>query len=224
MKLYYSPLSVFSSKIKIALDEKGLEHETRIQDWTVAGGWQKLPDVISLNPKAEIPVLVDGDVRIYDSTIIFEYLEERYPKPPLYPASIADRARCRILEDMGDTMVAPHLGVLVNEVFKKPDPATRNQTAVAQTESALRRCYELLNRELAGREYLCGAFSVADIGCFVHINLASGIGVPPQESCTDLKSWFSRVQSRPSVARLLAEFTQALAKLTPAPQPQSAAR
>lgn len=213
MKLYYSPLSVFSAKPRIAMYEKAIAHETRLLNWSPAAGWLKPEELPRLNPKAQIPVLVDGETVIYDSTIILEYLEERLPKPPLFPAGVAERARCRMLEDLGDTLLAPNLGVLVAEVFKKPDPSTRDRAAVAQVKAELTRQYQRLDRELGEREYLCGEFSVADISCFSPINIASLMeGAPPPE-CDNLANWLSRMRNRPSVSRYLAEFADAIAQL-----------
>src|ERR1700687_5956603 len=137
MKLYYSPLSVYSAKPRIAMFEKAIAHETRLVNWTPATGWINPEELPRLNPKAQIPVLVDGDTVIYDSTIILEYLEERVPKTPLFPAGVAERARCRMLEDLGDTLLAPNLGVLIREVLLKPDPAARDSAAVGATKAEL---------------------------------------------------------------------------------------
>src|SRR5215470_12854085 len=139
MKLYYSPLSVYSAKPRIAMFEKGIAHETRLVNWTPATGWIKPDELPRLNPKLQIPVLVDGDAIVPDSTIIMEYLDERFPKTPLFPTGTAERARCRVLEDMGDMLIAPNQGVLVREVFLKPDPSTRDAAAVSQTTAELAR-------------------------------------------------------------------------------------
>jgi glutathione S-transferase len=213
MKLYYSPLSVYSAKPRIAMYEKAIAHETRLVNWTPATGWIKPDELPRLNPKAQIPVIVDVETAIYDSTIILEYLEERFPKPPLFPAGFAERARCRILEDLGDTLLAPNLGVLVREVFLKPDPSTRDLAAVTQVKAELTRQYQRLDRELSKRGYLCGEFSVADISCFSPINIMSLMeGAPPPE-CENVTAWLAAMRSRPSVSRYLAEFADTLKQL-----------
>ena len=61
MKLYYSPLSVYSAKPRIAMFEKAIAHETRLVNWTPSTGWIKPEELPRLNPKAQIPVLVDGE-------------------------------------------------------------------------------------------------------------------------------------------------------------------
>ncbi len=213
MKLYYSPLSVYSAKPRIAMFEKAIAHETRLVNWTPATGWIKPEELPRLNPKAQIPVLVDGDAVIPDSTVILEYLDERVPKTPLFLTGAAERARCRVLEDLGDTLLAPNLGVLVREVLLKPDASTRDSAAVAQTKAELARQYQRLDRELATREYLCGNFSVADISCFSPINIASLMEGAPSPEFANLSSWLSRMCNRPSVSRYLAEFADATAPL-----------
>jgi glutathione S-transferase len=222
MKLYYSPLSVYSAKPRIAMYEKAIAHETRLINWTPATGWIKPEELLRLNPKAQIPVLVDGEAVIYDSTIIVEYLDERVSKPALFPTGAAERARCRILEDLGDTLLAPNLGVLVREVLLKPDASTRDAAAVAQTKAELARQYQRLERELGKREYLCGEFSAADIACFSPINIASLMEGAPSPEYANLAGWLSRMSKRPSVARFLAEFTEATAPLRASTQAASA--
>jgi glutathione S-transferase len=221
MKLYYSPLSVYSAKPRIAMYEKGIAHETALVNWTPATGWIKPEELPRLNPKAQIPVLVDGDTVVPDSTIILEYLDERFPKAPLFPQGAADRARCRVLEDIGDTLLAPNLGVLVREVFLKPDASTRDSATVSATKAELARHYQRLDRELGKREYLCGEFSVADISCFSPINIMSLMEGAPSPELSNLAAWVSRMQKRPSVARYLEEFGNTLKQLR-APAPASA--
>ncbi len=222
MKLYYSPLSVYSAKPRIAMFEKAIAHETQLVNWTPATGWIKPEELPRLNPKAQIPVLVDGDAVIYDSTIILEYLDERVPKLALFPTGVAERARCRMLEDLGDTLLAPNLGVLVREVLLKPDPSTRDAAAVAHSKAELSRQYQRLDRELGKREYLCGEFSVADISCFSPINIASLMEGAPTPEFGNVAKWVSRMSNRPSVARYLAEFSEATAPLRASSQPASA--
>ena len=222
MKLYYSPLSVYSAKPRIAMFEKAIAHETRLVNWTPSTGWIKPEELPRLNPKAQIPVLVDGEAVVPDSTIILDYLEERVPKAPLFPTGAAERARCRVLEDLGDTLLAPNLGVLVREVLLKPDASTRDAAAVAQTKAELARQYQRLDRELGKRDYLCGEFSVADISCFSPINIASLMEGAPSAEFSNLANWLARMTKRPSVARYLAEFSEATAPLRAPTQAVSA--
>lgn len=127
-----------------------------------------------------------------------------------------------MLEDLGDTLLAPNLGVLVREVLLKPDASARDRDAVAQTKAELARQYQRLERELGRREYLCGEFSVADISCFSPINIASLMEGAPSPEFANVTSWLARMRSRPSVARYLAEFSEATAPLRAPAQAASA--
>ena len=107
MKLYSAPLSLFSRKVEIALREKAIDFEREMVPFTQAQGYEpRHPVVLAVNPKRQVPVLIDGDLALFDSTLIFEYLEDLRPSPPLYPADIRMRARCRLLELTGDEILA----------------------------------------------------------------------------------------------------------------------
>ena len=106
--LYSGPISMFARKTEIALGEKGIEFERIMVPFTQSAGYSpKHPNVLAANPKAQVPVLVDGDLTLFDSTLIFEYLEEAYPEPALWPNDPRDRARARMLELFADDMQVP---------------------------------------------------------------------------------------------------------------------
>ena len=110
MRLYSGPLSLFTAKVRIALAEKGLAYERVEVGWSLARRYEPHhPDVLALNPKGQVPVLVDGELAVYDSTLIFEYLEDRYPSPPLWPREVAARARARQLELRADEVFFPQV-------------------------------------------------------------------------------------------------------------------
>src|SRR5271155_1543833 len=103
MKLFSGPLSMFGAKVEIALREKRLDFELEMVPFTREAGYQpKPPEVLRVNPKRQVPVLIDRDIEIFDSTQIFEYLEDEWPKLPLWPASPVHRARARQLEHAAD--------------------------------------------------------------------------------------------------------------------------
>jgi glutathione S-transferase len=165
---------------------------------------------------------VDGDAAFYDSTQIFEYLEERSPEPPLYPAGLAERARCRRLEAFGDEIVFPELWKLIDAGFY-PTPA--DSAAAQRTQEARRELAALhlvLDKELSGREYLCERFSVADIGNFILLSTAVTLGAPPGGSLTQLGAWLARVAQRPAVQRELEAMTHFARNLPRSPQPSAA--
>lgn len=100
--LYEHPLSSYAQKVKIALREKGLSFEAQVP--ADLGSGHATGPLAQANPRAEVPLLIDGpDVRIFESTVILEYIEERWPQPPLLPRSPAARAFARQTEEICDT-------------------------------------------------------------------------------------------------------------------------
>src|SRR5262249_29466252 len=119
MKLYSGPLSLFSRKVEIALGEKGIAFEREMVPFTQERGYQpKHPAVLAANPKGQVPVLVDRNVTLFDSTLIFEYLEEAHPAPALLPRGAAARAEVRMMELRADEVVFPQARVF----FYRTDP------------------------------------------------------------------------------------------------------
>jgi glutathione S-transferase len=202
MKLYSGPLSLFTAKVRIALDEKRIPYERISVPFTRDKGYQpKHPDVLAVNPKGQVPVLVDDGLALYDSTIILEYLEDRYPTPPLYPRDVRERARCRQLEAAADEVFFPNVLELIQEVFYKPDADSRDAARIAGAVERIGGVYERLEQELAGREHLCGPFTVADIGWLLTTGFAANLGAPPPTTLANVSAWLGRVGARPSVQR-----------------------
>ena len=160
IKLYDFLPCPFGQKVRIVLAEKGLTYELVQID--LAKGEQRQPEFLRLNPFGRVPVLVDEDTTVYDSTIINEYLEDEYPEPPLLPpvGSSALRARARLFEDFADTSFTPQVGQLMAEMGK-PE-AERDPSASQRLHQAVERVLDYLNHELQGQEFLAGEFSVAE--------------------------------------------------------------
>ncbi len=217
MKLYSGPLSLFTAKVRVALREKGLAVEVVSVPFSRERAYEpRHPDVLALNPKAQVPVLVDGDLALYDSTLILEYLEDRHPEPPLYPRDPAERARCRQLEAEADELIFPPVWSLIEEVFYQPDPARRDGARVKEATETLARLYDRLDARLeaGGRPELCaGGFSVADIATFLTLSFAAtlGAGIPPSRA--SLQAWFGSMTRRPSLAKEMAEMAAFAADL-----------
>lgn len=214
MKLYSGPLSLFTAKVRVALAEKGVPYELVSVPFSRKDGYApKHPDVLAINPKGQVPVLVDEGLALFDSTIILEYLEDRHPEPALYPRDPANRARCRQAEAAADEILFPHVLALIQEVFYKTDPAARDAARIAAAHAAIGEIYRRLDAQLADAEWLCGRFSVADIGTFLTIMFASQLGASPDASLRNLVAWQARVAERPSIraemAGMMAAATRA---------------
>ncbi len=219
MKLYSGPLSLFARKVEIALAEKGLAFEREMVPFTQAKGYSpKHPVVLAANPKAQVPVLVDGDLTLFDSTIIIEYLEDAYPSPPLFPREPKARARCRLLELYADEVLfAPVRNLSYRTEPPHPDPQVQalREEEGRRADAAISKLYTQLQDELGAQEYFCGAFSAADIGVFMTILFAIRRKGPGLESHPALAQWYTRVKARPSAAKAAAEIAEADRVLTP---------
>ena len=209
MKLYSGPLSLFSAKARIAILEKGLPHELVQVGWSRRTAYAPHhPDVVRLNPKGQVPVLVDGDVVVYDSTLIFEYLEERAPEPRLFPKDLPERARCRQQEATADEIWFPHVWKLIEaRVY-----GTGDAGSAAQATGALQDLYRQFDAALARGPYFCGDYSVADIGSLVFANAAATLGAPVPPDLARMQAWRARMLERPAVARVIGDMNAYAAK------------
>lgn len=225
MRLYSGPLSLFTAKVRIALAEKGLAYERVEVGWSLAKRYEPHhPDVLALNPKGQVPVLVDGDLVVYDSTLIFEYLEERHPEPRLYPLGIAERARCRQLEAAADEILFPHVWSLIDGSFYPASAGARDEALLEGAREGIARFSAERDKDLAGRAWLCGDFSVADIATFVMLHAAATLGAPVPEAQSNLRAWLARAHALPAVAREVAEMSAFVQRVFAPPSAQAGAR
>lgn len=142
MKLYSGPLSLFSRKVEIVLAEKQLAYERIMVPFSQAEGYfPKHPDVLAANPKGQVPVLVDGDLTLFDSTVINEYLEDAYPEPSLLPTDPVARARCRQLELFADEILLPLIARLMFRTEPPyPDPERQRAREIDGERRGRDRC------------------------------------------------------------------------------------
>ena len=209
MLLYEHPLSSYAQKVKIALREKGLDFQAEVPE-TLGTGRTDGP-FVAANPRAEVPVLIDGPTRVFESTVIMEYIEERWPEPPLLPRDPAARAIARMTEDVCDTQYEA-----VNWGFSEVLWFRRATGALAETLRARAAAQtRVLQHWLAGRlgeaEWFGGErFGWADAAAAPMVNRSVHYGLgPPADS--PLARWHKRIQERPSVAATFAEFDAAAA-------------
>jgi glutathione S-transferase len=177
--------------------EKGLQWETTWLD--LPSGEHKKPEYLAINPVGKVPALIDGAVIVHDSTIISEYLEDRYPDRPLLPRDPATKARARSLEDYADAYMAPSMYKILYQM-RKPEQE-RDRAKIEEGERETRRHFEYLDRELAGREFMAGEFSVADIAYMPHLSNYERAGYKVPEDLKNLHSWWERLKARPSYAQ-----------------------
>jgi glutathione S-transferase/RNA polymerase-associated protein len=214
MLIYDHPFSPYGQKVKIALREKGLAFEARLPQGLGAGG--AAGEFVAASPRAEVPALIDGEVRVFDSTVILEYLEDAYPQPPLLPAAPAERARVRMLEEVMDThFEAINWGLSEVRAFRR---ATGEAAAAIEARAAAqtRGFFAWLERQLEGRDWFNGAaFGWGDLAVIPYLNGSRGHGHKPPEG-SRLADWFARANERPSVIATVKDITDMLAAGGPA--------
>lgn len=209
MHLYSGPLSLFARKVEIALGEKRLAYTRTMVPFTQTEGYRpKHEAVLAANPKGQVPVLVDGGLTLYDSTVILEYLEDAYPEPALYPREPQARARCRLLELEADEVLLAPVRALMFRTEPPGDARRRGQqeTEATQAEAVIDANHRHLDQALAGRPYLGGAFSAADIATFMTVHYALRLGGPPLASHEGLARWYQSLVTRPAFAPVVAEI------------------
>ena len=193
--LYSGPLSMFGAKAQIALLEKGVDFALEMVPFDFDKLYTpKHPEVLRINPKQQVPVLVDGDLELFDSTQIFEYAEDRWPAPPLWPGEPQARARARQLELQSDEVYFPHVVRLMGLQAQLHEPPARAAIAAAQAFCTS------LDELLRDREWLAGSYSYADIAFYMATLFGVRQGAPLTEDMPRLLAWRGRMTKRPAVA------------------------
>jgi glutathione S-transferase/RNA polymerase-associated protein len=202
-RVYEHPLSPYAQKVKIALREKGVDFEVATPGGLGAGG--VAGEFLAANPRAEVPVLIDGGTAVFDSTVILEYIEDRWPRPPLLPAGAAERARVRMIEEVMDTHYEA-VNWALGEIgwFRRAEGAladTLRANAARQTKGF----HAWLERELGQRAWFNGAdFGWGDLAVAPFVAASATLGNAP-EAGSRLAAWLERVLARPSVATTVGE-------------------
>jgi len=205
MTLYSGPLSMFGAKAQIAALEKGFAFDLVMVPFTDDHRYEpRHPEVLRVNPKRQVPVLVHGEVELFDSTQIFEYFEHLQPQPPLWPASVAQRAQARLMELKSDEVFFPHVIRLMGLQDRLDAPPA--QEAVARANDY----YSQMDALLVDRDYLAGEYSYADIAFFMAQLFAARLGAPMGDATPRVLAWRMRVARRPAVMPVLRQFVQTL--------------
>ena len=199
---------MFGAKVEIAAREKGLDFELVMVPFDPVRGYEpKHPDVLRINPKRQVPVLIDGEVELFDSTQIFEYLEDVKPLPPLWPKGAQARAKARQLEHRSDEVYFPHIIKLMSLEDTPDDPA-----AVAARDGAA-RYYRQMEDAIGDRDWLAGDYSFADIAFYMAHLFGARKGAPMMGETPRLLAWRARMTARPAVAKVAGAMADYLASI-----------
>ena len=197
--LYDAVPSSNSDRVKIALHEKGLPYNRVTLD--LANKEQKRPEFLKLNPYGKVPVIDDGGKVLFESCIINEYLDERYPNPPLMPKDPYLRGRGRVLVDYALNYTHEPYWALRGEMLKKE--SERNAPLMEEKRQILRDLLQYLESTLGDRPYFLGEISLTDIAVLPRFLRMESYGALPSPSLPRLGVWLQRMKERPSVKALL---------------------
>lgn len=213
--LYEHPLSPYAQKCKIAFREKGVPFEARLPTG-IGTGAQSDTDFEKASPRREVPALVEGDARIFDSTIILEYIEDRWPDPPLLPEAPDERARVRMLEEAMDTHYeAINWGLGEIHFFGRAKGELRDEMTRRAGEQ-IAAWHRYLERQLGDREWFNGErFGWGDLSVVPYLNGSRGFDFAPERGGR-LAAWLERVNARESVKQTAGEAAASIAGMSQA--------
>ena len=200
LKLHFAPNSR-AGRIVWLLEELELPYELNRMDFSPQD--LKSDEHRARHPLGRVPVLDDGDVSIYESGAIVEYVLERHKNGGLKPAVDSDTYPAYLQWfHYCEGMVMPPVNTIVVQTLLLP-PDRRDETALAQAQKLLTRALAPVDEALAGKEYLIGDFSAADImlghACF----MSNRLGCVTDEM-VNLKGYVERVAARPAFQKAMA--------------------
>ena len=181
LTLYDADRCPYCARARIVLAEKGLEHETVVVDLDDRPAW-----IYEKNPLGRVPVLEEDAFVLPESAVIMEYLEERYPEPPLWPADPAERATGRLLVERFDQLSRPYYALRRGD----EDARDRLEDELAKIDSVLAE-----SPFLSGRQ-----FGIADAAYLPWILRAETMLDVDLDQYAALAEWVARTGERPSVA------------------------
>ena len=182
----------FAQRTRMVLIEKGIPFSFTEISLDDKPDW-----FLKLSPYGKVPLLRDGEVVIYESAVINEYLEEVWPQPRLMPAEPEVRALCRIWVDFANVRFIPHVYRLMMAQELEHQSRISGDLAAA---------FDQMERHLAGRErgefWLGTELSLADLSFYPHLERFCAVehyrGVPIPASCRQLHAWLAMMRGSKS--------------------------
>jgi len=189
--------------LRMFLLEKGLELPK--VDVDLLGMENRRPPYTDRNPGGQLPALELDDGRVIGETVaIFEYLEERVPKPPLVGTTPEERAETRCWQRRIELRITEHLynGFRFAEGIELFRPRLRVLPEAAEgLKATVRDNLAWLDPLMTGKQWIAGArFTIADIILYCAVDFGRGVGQPLSAELSNVSAWFERVGARPSAA------------------------
>ena len=193
MVLYSGTTCPFSQRCRLVLFEKGMDFEIRDVDL-----FNKPEDISVMNPYGQVPILVERDLILYESNIINEYIDERFPHPQLMPADPLMRARARLMLFNFERELFVHVHVLENEKGKVAEKAM--EKARTEIRDRLTSLVPLFNKN----KYMLGDdFSMLDVAIAPLLWRLDYYGIDLSKTAAPLLKYGERIFSRPAYIEAL---------------------
>jgi glutathione S-transferase len=199
LRFYYGSGSPYSWRVQLSLEEKGIPYEPVLLSFDKRE--HKSPEHLARHPHGKVPALTDGDLVLYESSAIVEYLEDAHPSPPLLPAGAAARAHCRIEEIEAVEYFGRAFFDVARLVFFTP-AAERDQAAVDAAAAVARGHLGRLEARAAARggTFVLGPEPTrADLAWIPFVEIAGRARIDLDPATMPwLVAWRDRMRARPA--------------------------
>lgn len=195
LKLFCFPRSGNSREVRLALEEKQIPYEA--VDVHADEKVKESEEFKKASPGGKVPAIVDGSTYMSEAYDINEYLEKSYPDKPLLPPDDETRDQIRKWVALYDKRLCLKIGLLLIETILKPKDQQKEETK-DRLKKEIAEALSEIEKQLAGKEYLFGGYSLADISVTPHIAALPRLQVEIGEDLPNVKAWFGRIQSRPN--------------------------
>ena len=193
MVLYSGTTCPFSQRCRLVLFEKGMDFEVRDVDL-----FNKPDDISTMNPYGQVPILVERELILYESNIINEYIDERFPHPQLMPADPLMRARARLMLFNFEKELFVHVHVLENDRNKANDKAQEKARNEIRDRLTTLAPLFLKNKYMLGDE-----FSMLDVAIAPLLWRLDHYGIELSKTAAPLMKYAERIFSRPAYIEAL---------------------
>ncbi|MGE4339900.1 MAG: glutathione S-transferase N-terminal domain-containing protein [Pigmentiphaga sp.] len=202
MVLYSGTTCPFSQRCRFVLFEKGMDFEIRDVDL-----YNKPEDISVMNPYAQVPILTERDLVLYESNIINEYIDERFPHPQLMPADPVMRGRTRLFLYNFEKELFSHVGTLESRVAQ-PDEKT-----LETARSSIRDRLAQIAPMFVKNKYLLGEdFSMLDVALAPLLWRLDHYGIELPRSAAPLQKYAERIFARPAYIEALTPSEKVMRK------------
>ena len=197
IRLYQSMQCPYCHRVRIVLKEKELDYQSVMID--LGKGENRTEQFLRLNPVGKIPVLADEDLILAESNVINEYLNEEYPYPELMPEDAQEKAQARLWCVQIDNMVTDSFYAFYLASAAKEKGENFDEERLTKARGLIQKFLEVADRNLKGKEYLVGNYSLPDIAFAPWVGRFEKYGIAIPENLTNVQAWMKRLATRHSI-------------------------